>query len=71
MRIIIEIQKTGNQVAIGTPGVYDNNGQAEQAYHTTLSYAAVSSVEAHSVVMLSDTGDIVKKETYYHEPAEA
>lgn len=69
--IIIEIQKSNNgSVAIVPPASYTNQAQAEQAYHTALAAAAVSSVDVHSVVMLSDTGDRLKGETYYHGVAE-
>ena len=65
--IIIEIQKSNNgSVAICPPAAYDNQNTAEQAYHTALAAAAVSQVNVHSVIMLSDTGDRLKGETYYH-----
>ena len=67
MYIIIEIQKMNSGVvAIVPPTSYSDRNVAEQAYHQTLSYAAVSSVDVHSVVMLSDTGETIKRETYYH-----
>lgn len=67
MYIIIEIQKSNSgSVAIVPPASYSDRNQAEQKYHEVLSYAAVSSVDVHSVVMLSDTGDRIKGETYYH-----
>lgn len=65
--IIIEIQKSNNgTVAIVPPASYNDQRLAEQAYHTALSYAAVSQVDVHSVVMLDDTGARIKGETYYH-----
>lgn len=65
--IIIEIQKSNNgTVAIAPPASYTDQRLAEQAYHTALSYAAVSQVDVHSVVMLDDTGARIKGETYYH-----
>lgn len=65
--IIIELQKSNSgSVAIVPPASYTNQAQAEQAYHTALANAAVSNVDVHSVVMLSDTGDRLKGETYYH-----
>ena len=65
--IIIEIQKSNNgTVAIVPPASYTDERLAEQAYHTALSYAAVSQVDVHSVVMLNDVGERLKGETYYH-----
>lgn len=65
--IIIEIQKANNgEVAIVPPATYAEYAQAEQTYHQALSFAAVSAVDVHSVIMLSDTGDRIKGQTYYH-----
>ena len=65
--IIIEIQKSNEgTVAIVPPASYTDKDIAEQAYHTALAAAAVSSVNVHSVVMLDDTGARLKGETYYH-----
>lgn len=69
--IIIEIQKSNDgTVAIVPPASYTDKDVAEQAYHTALAAAAVSSVNVHSVVMLDDTGARLKGETYYHGDAE-
>lgn len=67
VHFIIEIQKTETGAAIVPPVGYDNREQAEQKYHNTLAAAAVSQVPAHTVLMINDTGDVVKAETYYHE----
>lgn len=65
--IIIEIQKMNNgSCVVVPPTTYTDSRLAEQAYHTALSYAAVSQVDVHSVVMLDDTGARIKGETYYH-----
>ena len=65
--IIIEIQKMNNgSCAVVPPTTYTDQRIAEQAYHTALSYAAVSQVDVHSVVMLNDVGERLKGETYYH-----
>ena len=65
--IIIEIQKMNNgSCAVVPPTTYTDQQLAEQAYHTALSYAAVSQVDVHSVVMLNDVGERIKGETYYH-----
>lgn len=65
--IILEIQKSNDgTIAIVPPVSYDTWPLAEQAYHTLLAYAAVSTVDIHSVVMLDDVGTRIKGETYYH-----
>lgn len=66
MNIIIEIQKSNDgTLAILPPQVLEKN-LAEQAYHSALAAAAVSSVDVHTVAMLDDVGAVVKRETYYH-----
>ena len=70
--IIIELQKSNNgSVSIVPPSTFTNQAKADQAYHTALASAAVSNVDVHSVIMLNDTGDRVKGETYYHGEAPA
>lgn len=65
--IIIEIQQgTEGNPAILTD-VYADRQAAEQAYHNKLSYAAVSTIRAHTVALLDSDGILIKKETYYHE----
>ena len=65
--IIVEIQKSSNgTIAIVPPASYVESNVAEQAYHTALAFAAVSSVAVHTVVMLDEVGNRIKGETYYH-----
>lgn len=67
--IIVEIQRNGSETSCITT-VQQDRSVAEQKYHQTLSYAAVSSVEIHSVVMLDDFGTRIKGETYHHHNGE-
>lgn len=64
---IIEFQYNGEE---STPGLlwnfYTDRSAAEQDYHTKLSYAAVSSVRAHTISMVNEHGEVIKTETYYH-----
>lgn len=39
---------------------------AEQKYHTILSYAAKSDISVHSAVMLDSNGTFMKSEGYQH-----
>lgn len=67
MRIIIEIQKSNSgELAIVPPVSITDQAAAEAAYHATLAAAAVSAIDVHSVIMLSDMGERIKGETYYH-----
>lgn len=64
--IIIEIQHSNDGSTTVLHEVQNDRNVAEQKYHNTLAYAAVSTVNVHSVVMMDDYGSRVKGETYYH-----
>lgn len=73
MYLVMEIQKSNKGQVSQLVTSHAERAEAEKKYHTVLAYAAVSSVDIHSAVMLTDEGDMVKKETYYHgqpEPEE-
>lgn len=62
MFIVIEIQNTATLV-----NTYSTRNEAENKYHTILAYAAISSVEKHSAVMLTNDGEFIKSECFEHE----
>lgn len=46
---------------------YENLNSAESKYHAILSSAAVSSLPIHTAFMLTDTGQVLKSQSYKHE----
>ena len=64
--VVMELQTNGETTAVVPPVSYSNKQQAEAAYHTILSAAAVSQVEKHAAVIVADNGQIVRSECYYH-----
>lgn len=70
MYIVIELQKTGDQVA-NLVTSHATRQEAEAKYHTVLAAAAVSPVEVHSAVMLSGEGFPLRNECYKDKPASA
>lgn len=64
--IILEIQHGNNGSTSCLVDAFADDARAEQKYHTVLAAAAVSTVNVHSAVMLDDTGNRIKGETYYH-----
>ena len=67
MYIILESQKDNAGIVVLTPSeTYATEPQAESAYHQKLASAAISEVPVHSVALLNDTLDMIKKQTYYH-----
>ena len=75
MYIILEIQKynsgrTDIVAPVLFPETAEGKKQAEQKYYTVLSYAAVSSVDVHTCVLMNDYGETIEKKTIYHGASE-
>ena len=69
--LVVEMQKqTDGRIAHIETAFTDRN-TAEQKYHEVLSFAAVSTIPIHTAVILSEEGNLIKKETYRHEEAES
>ena len=68
MYIVIELQTNGGQTANIVTAHADLNS-AESQYHSILASAAVSSVEIHAAVLISDEGFPLKNECYKHTPS--
>ena len=62
---VIESQVNGD---VGTviPTAYTDKALAEQAYHTALAAAAVSSVQKHGVMLCNEDLFVLKQELYTH-----
>lgn len=68
MFIVIEMQTNGGEVAT-LINKYTDLNQAYQKYYTVLAAAAVSNVEVHTAIILTETGDVVRVEHFAHEKA--
>lgn len=65
MFIVLELQATLTNVAhIFT--TYSSMAEAESNYHRVLAAAAVSDVRAHSALLLTADGQVMRSETYKH-----
>ena len=62
--LVLELQKDTTLLAL--VNTYAERSQAEQKYHTVLSYAAVSSVPIHTVLLINENGHIIKQDSYLH-----
>ena len=65
--IVLELQAIASDVAIVPPTKFGTQAEAEQAFHQALSYAAVSPVPVHSVLLLDGEGNVIRSESYRHE----
>jgi len=66
MYILQEIQTTGNQTALVPAQTFTDKNQAESAYHTAMAAAAISDVTVHTVVLMDEHGNTVRREFYEH-----
>lgn len=66
MFAVIEIQKNG---ATATPitTLFDNKDEAYNRYHSILAAAAVSTVQEHSAILVSEEGNYMFHEKFVHE----
>lgn len=69
MYLVMEIQKTGEQVA-NLVYSYANQNEAESKYYSILSVAAISTVEQHAVTLLTDQGNCIMSRFYIHKTEE-
>ena len=66
MYILQEIQTTKESTALVPARTFTNKNDAESAFHLALSYAAVSEVEIHTVILYNEHGSIIRSECYEH-----
>ncbi len=65
MYIIIEMQTTNNTTSILADAYADVN-IAYQKYYTVLAAAAVSNVPIHTAMMVTDSGLLMKTDSFKH-----
>ena len=70
MLIVIELQ-TNNGVTSAITTAYTNDQEAYQKYHQVLSYAAVSSVDVHTAILVDEYGAVARSgEVFQHNVEE-
>jgi hypothetical protein len=65
MYFVIELQTNNGQTAYLVTS-HATRAEAESKYHTVLSAAAVSSVEKHAAILVSDEGFPLMNQCYIH-----
>lgn len=66
MYILLEIQTENGATALLPALTYIDSNEAESAYHSKLANAAISSVDVHTVLLLDEHGNTIKREFYEH-----
>ena len=72
MYYIIEIQEQqdGTGTIVTPIKTSENTNDAFSKYHGTLTFAAISNVYRHTVMILDGSGQYLARETYTHVPVE-
>lgn len=66
MYYIIEIQKTDDNTSSCLVHNANDGLHGESVYHQILSYAAISSIPYHSVILIDDKCNPIYQKTYKH-----
>ena len=62
--IIIEAQTTEGTTAIAPPLVYNDRIEAEAVFFEKLAYARRSGLDAHSVILLDQEGQVIARKCF-------
>lgn len=65
MYVVIELQ-TSNGTVSSIVNAYNTLNEAYQKYYQILSSAAVSSVDVHAAIIVSDHGEIISANSFEH-----
>lgn len=70
MFIVLEVQKNldGTGAIIAPIPTYDNLPEAESCWHSKLAFACISAVPVHTIILLDDDANTIRRETYLHQP---
>ena len=66
MYVVMELQRTSENTLSTIVTTHETRNDAEWKYHQILAAAAISQVDIHSAVMLGETGQRIKGESYVH-----
>ncbi len=66
MYIIQEIQTNNGISSLLPPVTQENRLNADSAFFSTLSFAAVSTVQVHTVIMYDEHGNQIRSAYYEH-----
>lgn len=67
MFIVIEMQTNNGATTVVTPiKTFTDINEAYEEYYRILMYAAVSKLEVHTAMILTETGDVVRVEHFAH-----
>lgn len=68
--IVLEVQKNldGTGTIVTPIPVYNTLPEAESCWHSKLALACISSVPVHTIILMDDDANTIRRETYLHQP---
>lgn len=69
MYIVLEVQKNldGTGAIVAPIPTFATLPDAESCWHSKLAYACISSVPIHTIILLDDDANTIRRETYLHK----
>lgn len=69
MYIVLEVQKNldGTGAIVAPIPTYTSLKEAESCWHSKLAYACISEVPIHTIILLDDDANTIRRETYLHK----
>lgn len=70
MYIVLEVQKNldGTGAIVAPIPVYNTLPEAESCWHSKLAVACISSVPIHTIILMDEDANTIRRETYQHQP---
>lgn len=70
MYIVLEVQKNldGTGAIVAPIPVYNTLPEAESCWHSKLAVACISPVPIHTIILMDDDANTIRRETYLHQP---
>lgn len=71
MYIVLEVQKylDGTGAIVNPIPTFDTLPEAESCWHSKLAAACISPVPIHTVILMDDDANTIRRETYLHQAA--
>lgn len=69
MYIVLEVQKNldGTGAIVAPIPVYNTLPEAESCWHSKLAVACISSVPIHTIILMDEDANTIRRETYKHD----
>ena len=69
MYIVLEVQKNldGTGAIVAPIPTFNSRPEAESCWHSKLATAAISTVPVHTIILMDEEANTLRRETYLHQ----